>query len=81
MCNSNSLWLRWLRKKGVGFQPIGRYVFAVGIGFTRTVTVYARGHDNACASARRILDKRAERRNEESPVAWDLTLIKMEIMP
>lgn len=55
-----------------------KYQFAVGIWQDRTVTVRARDYEEAVFKARGELDRRAEKRGDEPPVAWDLTLIKEE---
>lgn len=52
------------------------WTFAVGIGWTRTVTVIACDHETALDRARSLLDKRAERSGQEAPVAWDLFLVQ-----
>ena len=56
----------WSRKK---------FVFAVGIARLRTVTVYAMNEAEGRMKACSELDRRAERKNRDSPVAWDLELV------
>jgi hypothetical protein len=53
-----------------------KWKFGVGIGMKRTVTVTAVRYEDAVVAAREELDRRAYKRGEEPPVAWDLSLLK-----
>ncbi len=56
-----------------------KYQFAYG-GFPgMTVTVKAKSYDEAVAKAREVMDARYEKRNQEPPVAWTLTLLNIYI--
>ena len=57
---------------------MNRYTFAVGIGAVRTVTVKAPDLETAMDKAEAELDKRAEKKNVEPPVAWTINLLRME---
>lgn len=54
-----------------------RWVFGVGGWLERKVTVIAPDYEETCFKASETLDKR----NPDGPVHWDLTLLKMELVP
>lgn len=54
------------------------FIFQIGIVPDRTVRVRSKDVTDAFRKARVKLDRQAERKGEEPPVAWHLALIRVE---
>ena len=81
-CETRPHWGDWQDVPTVVAEPPKRkYKFAVGIARLRTVTVRADDRYAAALKARGELDRRANKRNEEPPVAWDLSLVAIDDRP
>lgn len=55
-----------------------KWQFSYGYWKTATVTVKASSYEEAHGKACEEMDRRYEKRGEEPPVGWTLTLLKSE---